>query len=130
MEFKQEHWVRLGELIECIAIDSRGFLVIFKFIKILILALLLPVSANAGFHNGDVEEHKRLSRLIMQHGEIIHSTVMKDFRGNEIVGNALYHVRIYKGSSNRMKLQGIPQGIYVCLVGQLDDISFMDCNKL
>jgi hypothetical protein len=106
-------------------------LVIFNLIKILVLALLLPVSANAGFHSGDVEEHKRLSRLIMQHGEIIHSTAMKDFRGNEIVGDALYQVRIDKGSSNRMKLQAVPQGIYLCHVGVgYDDKGFMSCKKL
>ena len=102
-----------------------------KFIKILVLALLLPVSANAGFHGGDPENHERLSRLIMQHGEIIHSTAMKDFKGNEIVGNALYQVRIDKGSSNRMKLQAVPQGIYLCQVGVgYEDKGYMSCKKL
>ena len=101
----------------------------FKLIKIFFLALLLPVSANAGFHGGDVEEHKRLSRLIMQWGEIIHSTAMKDFRGNEIVGDALYQVRIKK--PNRMELLGVPEGIYLCHVGVgLDDKGFMSCKKL
>ena len=101
----------------------------FKLIKILVLALLLPVSANAGFHGGDVEEHKRLSRLIMQHGEIIHSTAMKDFKGNEIVGDTLYQVRIDK--PNRMELLGVPEGIYLCHVGVgLDDKGFMSCKKL
>ena len=101
----------------------------FKLIKILVLALLLPVSANAGFHGGDVEEHKRLSKLIMQHGEIIHSTAMKDAFGNEIIGNALYHVRVQ--SNVKIFFNEVPKGIYICVVG-IDprDVTFMDCEKL
>ena len=101
----------------------------FKLIKILVLALLLPVSANAGFHGGDVEEHERLSRLIMQHGEIIHSTAMKDFKGKDLIGGAVFHTRIKK--PNRMELLGVPEGIYLCHVGVgYDDKGFISCKKL
>ena len=83
-----------------------------------LLAILSVVffanQASANFHSGTEEENERLSRLIMQYGEIIHSVPMKDAKGNEL--SAIYHVRVNKGSSNRMKLQPIPEGIYVCFV--------------
>ena len=108
-----------------------------KFIKILVLALLFPLTANADFHSGDPEQARRLSKVIMQWGEIIHSTNMK-FLGRDLVGGAVFHVRINK-TSNRMKLQGIPEGIYVCFAGlgykhKLSDVkdgeSFINCDKL
>ena len=107
---------------------------IFKLIKVFVLALLIPVSANANFHSGTEEENERLSRLIMQYGEIIHSVPMKDSKGNEL--SATYHVRVNKGSSNRMKLQPIPEGIYVCFVavptgaGREGKTSLLNCLKL
>ena len=106
----------------------------FRLIKILVLALLLPVSANANFHSGTEEEHERLSRLIMQYGEIIHSVGVKDSKGNYL--SASYHVRVNKGSSNRMRLQVIPEGIYICMVAvttgsDLDGRrSLFNCAKL
>ncbi len=50
----------------------------------------------------------------MQYGEIIHSAPMKDSKGDET--SAIYHVRINKGSPNRMKLDELYDGIYVCFV--------------
>ena len=52
----------------------------FKLIKIFFLALLLPVSANAEsfFPTDDPEQGKRISKLVMQWGEIIHSTNMTE----------------------------------------------------
>ena len=100
----------------------------FKLIKVFVLALLIPVSANANFHSGTEEENERLSRLIMQYGEIIHSADMK-FLGKELIGSVVYHVRIKK--PNRMELLGVPEGIYLCFVGlDPDDNTIMECKKL
>ena len=111
----------------------------FKLIKIFFLALLLPVSANAEsfFPTDDPEQGKRISKLVMQYGEIIHSADMK-FLGKELTGSVVYHVRIKK--PNRMELLGVPEGIYVCFAGldvtatQLSEIeedqTFISCEKL
>ena len=102
----------------------------FRLIKIFVLALLLPILANAGFHSGNVEEHKRLSKLIIQWGEIIHSSTLKDFKGNEIGASVIYYLRINK-TSKRMKLQAIPEGIYLGIAGlDLNDKTIMDCKIL
>ena len=106
---------------------------------IFVLALLLPVSANANFHSNDPEEHKRLSKLIIQWGEIIHSSPMKDFEGNERRGSAVYHVRVNKVTPIQIiKLYPIPTGIYVCVVklrnsnSESDFTGFLGvlCNKI
>ena len=100
-----------------------------KLLAILSVALFAN-QASANFHSGTEEENERLSRLIMQYGEIIHSADMK-FLGKELIGSVVYHVRISKGSSDRMKLQAIPEGIYLCIVGlDPDDNTIMDCHIL
>ena len=111
----------------------------FKLIKIFVLALLLPVSANTEsfFPTDDPEQGKRISKLVMQWGEIIHSTNMT-FLGKDLIGGAVFHVRIKK--PNRMELLGVPEGIYVCFAGldvtatQLSEIeedqTFISCEKL
>ncbi len=109
----------------------------FKLIKILVLALLFPLTANADFHSGDPEQAKRISKLVMQWGEIIHSTNMT-FLGKDLIGGAVFHVGIKK--PNRMELLGVPEGIYVCFAGldvtatQLSEIeedqTFISCEKL
>ena len=102
----------------------------FKLIKIFFLALLLPVSANAEsfFPTDDPEQGKRISKLVMQWGEIIHSTNMT-FLGKDLIGGAVFHIRIKK--PNRMELLGVPEGIYLCHVGVgYDDKGFMSCKKL
>lgn len=94
-----------------------------------ILSLVLFANqASANFHSGTEEENERLSRLIMQYGEIIHSADMK-FLGKELIGSVVYHVRIKK--PNRMELLGVPEGIYLCFVGlDPDDNTIMECKKL
>ena len=102
----------------------------FKLIKIFVLALLLPVSANAEsfFPTDDPEQGKRISKLVMQWGEIIHSTNMT-FLGKDLIGGAVFHVRIKK--PNRMELLGVPEGIYLCFLGlDPDDNTIMECKKL
>ena len=98
-----------------------------KLIAILSVVLFAN-QASANFHSGTEEENERLSRLIMQYGEIIHSADMK-FLGKELIGSVVYHVRIKK--PNRMELLGVPEGIYLCFVGlDPDDNTIMECKKL
>ena len=77
----------------------------------------------------------------MQHGEIIHSSPLKDFSGNEIIGSVLYHVRVNKAFIDlnisaipkgiRKMLNDIPDGIYMCVVGiDPDDKTVWRCDKL
>ena len=111
----------------------------FKHIKIFVLALLLPVSANANFLSNDPEERVRLSKIIMQWGEIIHSSPLKDFEDDEQRGSAMYHVRVNKVTPIQIiKLYPIPTGIYVCVVALRNSNSVANskaflgvlCNKI
>ena len=108
-----------------------------KKLLAILSVVLFANQASANFHSGTEEENERLSRLIMQYGEIIHSADMK-FLGKDLIGGAVFHVRIKK--PNRMELLGVPEGIYVCFAGldvtatQLSEIeedqTFISCEKL
>tara|TARA_B100001059_G_C17538743_1_gene429280 strand:+ start:191 stop:526 length:336 start_codon:yes stop_codon:yes gene_type:complete len=104
-----------------------------RAIKIMVLALLLPLSACAA----DVTQkqvvltqeqvvQKIKSELIMRKGEIVFAAPLKDIYGREIDRSVFYHVRM---SDNVGKLWDIKNGVYICTVGvSKNQAYYTDCS--
>ena len=90
-----------------------------KFIKICILALLLPLSLKAEDDDYvDINGHQ--AQLIIMSGEILtsfHDDPNFENRGYNVI---IYHVRLTpRMIRNGVGLSGTDAGIYICIVGGL-----------
>ena len=97
-----------------------------RAIKIMVLALLLPLSACAADVTQKQVVQKIKSELIMLKGEIVFAAPLKDIYGREIDRSVFYHVRM---SDNVGKLWDIKNGVYICTVGMSkDQVYYTDCS--